>query len=281
MSNSLEDRLERAGRTLDAASADHAAGTGPLGDVPAVSGVGQPRPAWRLAGVAALIAAVVVGGAVAATRGSTTVTEPADGSRDHRQEIATAIARTRAAPAMTVVVHGDWPNGSRFPHANWNYGAPDRWEQLAPTYPGSIDIKPPTSVSVRLYIGAETWAAVDGRWEPEQPPHPADPVPIEMLDRIPALECTGMQQSIDDSDNRIEFLIAWTPPSGGCRTDDAGVPVDLPVGTEVWLLDLDDAGRIEQVDAGVVVEVDVSALGGFRSHFWYDDIPEVSERPAD
>jgi len=76
-------------------------------------------------------------------------------------------------------------------------------------------------------------------------------------------------------------MIAWTPPSGGCRTDDAGAPVDLPVGTEEWFLDLDDAGRIKQIGAGVVVEVGVSTLGGFRSHFWYDDIPEVSERPAD
>ena len=286
MSYSVEERLERAGRTLDAASAHYMTGT--LRRIDTAPAPAPQRHSGRLAGVtAAMLAAVIVGGVVVANLGSNPDPNPLTGVAGSRDPIAAAVATTRATTALAVDVRGSWRGAPDGAEAIWNYGAPDRWEQMEQNTVPRIELSPPGGSSIRLYVGSETWREVEGRWSREVPAHRDPAAPLEMLERLTATDCHG------ESDGQ---LIGWSVPSGECGPVGSALPVGLPPGSEVWVVRLDDSGRIAEIRSGEVLDLgdDVNladspdplvlagAVGrGVAARFWYDNVPEVSGRPVE
>ena len=286
MSYSVEERLERAGRTLDAASARYTTRTTRRDD-PAPVPARQRHPR-RLAGVtAAMVGTVVAVVVVVANLGSTADPDPLAGVPGSGDPIAAAVATTRAAEALAVDVRGSWRGAPDGAEAIWNYGAPDRWEQMEQSPLPRIELSPPGGSSIRLYVGSETWRGVEGRWSREVPAHRDPAAPLDMLQRLTATDCRG------ESDGQ---LIGWSVPSGECGPVGSALPVGLLPGSEVWVVRLDDSGRIAEIRSGEVLDLgdDVNladspdplvlagAVGrGVAARFWYDNVPEVSGRPVE
>lgn len=280
MRPTVQERLARAGRTLDAAT-DARVSADPLPS-DAHAGAGASRRRQLSAVAAAVVAVVVVGVAVLAVRSGSDA-GPANGAG----RVSAAVDATRSAAAMAVDLHGEWSFAPDGAEGIWNYGAPDRWEQLTQSDQPRLERNPPGGASVRLYVGDRTWAASsEGRWEEELPPTAAAPDPRRMLDQIAATDCAVEHEG---------QLVAWRSEAGTCPDPDAAVPSDLPAGTWVWALILDENGRLREVRTGEVadlgdeVQLDgqrdplarVGALRGGSARFWYDNVPEVSGEPAE
>lgn len=280
MRPTVEERLARAGRTLDAATdARVSAVQSPLGVHARASG---PGARWLSGAAAAVVAVVVIGLAVLAVR-SISDADPATGAG----RVSAAVDTTRSAAAMTVDLHGEWSFAPDGAEGIWNYGAPDRWEQLAQSDQPRLDRNPPGGASVRLYVGDRTWTAnSEGAWQEETPPASTQPDPLRMLDQIAATDCAV---------ERDGQLVAWSSAAGVCPDQDAEVPTDLPIGTWVWTMTVDEAGRLREVRTGEVADLgDDAQLGGQRdplagigalrggsARFWYDNVSEVSGEPAE
>lgn len=288
MNASIESRLERAGRTLDRASEEYRAGRGvapvELGELR-----GDPGRSSILISLAAAVLTVAIVGAVLLTvreggGGSVTVAS-SDGSPG-----ADAVSATRAVSAMAVATDHTVETStgvSRELVESWNYGSPDRWERLAPSEFGqSLGSSAPSGVSVRLYVGSETWSAIDGRWVAERAGEGSTPTPLILLNTLAGLDC-----HVDVAGQ----IVLWTSTDAVCDTGGStGVP-KLPIGTSVWAVEVDTQGRIAQVDAGVVLDLghDTSVDGSTKvinrvgapaettTRFWYDNVPEVPGRPRE
>lgn len=282
MRPTVEERLARAGRTLDSATDARVSADPSPSDVHADAGAGASRRR-QLSGVAvAVVAVVVIGVAVLAVR-SGADSDPATGAG----RVSAAVDATRSAAAMAVDIHGDWSFAPDGAEAIWNHGAPDRWEQLAQSDQPRLERNPPGGASVRLYVGDRTWTvSSEGRWQEELPPAVAQPDPIRMLDQIAATDC------VVEHDGQ---LVAWRSAEGVCPGQDTGAPSNLPIGTWVWALTLDENGRLREVRTGEVadlgddVQLDgqrdplarVGALRGGSARFWYDNVSEVTGEPAE
>lgn len=73
------------------------------------------------------------------------------------------------------------------------------------------------------------------------------------------------------------------------------VPSNLPIGTWVWTMTVDEAGRLREVRTGDVTDLGddaqldgqrdplagVGALRGGSARFWNDNVSEVSGEPAE
>lgn len=280
MRPTVEERLARAGRTLDAATHARVSEDPSHSDVHAVAGASRKR---QLSGVAAAVVTVVVIGVAVLAARSGSDSDPATGP----WRVSAAVDSTRSAAAMAVDLHGEWSFAPDGAEGIWNYGAPDRWEQLAQSDQPRLERNPPGGASVRLYVGDRTWTvSSEGAWQEELPPAVALPAPLRMLDQIAATDC-----AIDDDGQ----LVAWRSAAGACPDQDAEVPTDLPTGTWVWALILDDDGRLREVrtgevaDLGDAVQLDgqrdplarVGSLRGGSARFWYDQVPEVSAEPSE
>lgn len=280
MRPTVEERLARAGQTLDDATAARAA-SAHAGDGGPVGSRGSGAR-WVTGVVAASVAVLVIGVAVVVASGSGPKPEPAAGAA---AKVSDAVDATRSVSAMAVDVHGAWsfaPDGADF---IWDFGAPDRWEQMSQSDQPRIERNPPGGATVRLYVGDKTWGTEAGRWRAETPPHSEQPAPVTMLDQIAATDC-----AVEEGGQ----LVAWNSRSGSCPTD-ANMPSTLPVGTWVWAIILDDDGRFDEVRSGEVVDLGtdvhlenspdpltrVSAVHGGAARFWYDNVPEVSGEPKE
>lgn len=306
MSTSLEARLERAGRTLDRASEQYRAER-PLPGVrlpgvtlPAVDRdvAGGPRRAPVLVSLAAAAMVVVMVGAVLVGGrhgGESSTAASGDGG-----PVGDAVAATRAVPAMAVgtVTTVETEEGvDRALVESWNYGAPDRWEQLSPTEPAAaldgalldgalLDGAPPSGVTVRLHVGSESWGVADGRWVAEPDGQAVTPAPIRLLDTLARLDCHAEVTG---------ELVVWSSVYAGCDAGGADRVPQLPVGSPVWVIARDAHGRITRVDRGTVLDLgpDANVDGSTRAInrvgasaetttlFWYDGVPEVSGRPEE
>jgi hypothetical protein len=280
MRPTVEERLARAGRTLDAATDARVSMDPSLGDVHTAAAASRTR---QLTGVAAaVVAVVVIGVAVLAVRSGSDA-DPATGAG----RVSAAVDRTRSAAAMVVDLHGEWSFAHDGAEGIWNYGAPDRWEQLAQSDQPRLERNPPGGESVRLFVGDRTWTVSgEGAWQEELPAAAVRPDPLRMLDQIVATDC------VVDHDGQ---LVAWRSAAGACPDQDAEVPTDLPTGTWVWALILDDDGRLREVrtgevaDLGDAVQLDgqrdpmarIGSLRGGSADFWYDQVPEVSAEPSE
>jgi hypothetical protein len=280
MRPTVEERLARAGRTLDAATDARVSKDPSPSDVHAAAGESRKR---QLSGVAAaVVAVVVIGVAVLAVR-SGSDSDPATGAG----RLSAAVDSTRSAAAMTVGIHGEWSFAPDGAEGIWNYGAPDRWEQLAQSDQPRLERNPPGGASVRLYVGDRTWTVSDeGAWQEELPPASTEPDPLRMLDQIAATDC------VVEHDGQ---LVAWRSAAGVCPDQATGVPSDLPIGTWVWALILDDDGRLREVRTGEVGDLGdevqleaqgdplarVGSLRGGSARFWYDQVPEVSAESSE
>jgi hypothetical protein len=281
MRPTVEERLARAGRTLDAATdARVSMDPSPSGVHAAAGGASRKR---QLSGAAAaVVAVVVIGVAVLAVR-SGSDSDPATGAG----RVSAAVDATRSAAAMAVDLYGEWSFAPDGAEGIWNYGAPDRWEQLAQSDQPRVERNPPGGASVRLYVGDRTWTVSgEGGWQEELPSAAAQPDPLRMLDQLAGTDCAV------DVDGQ---LVAWRSAEGVCPGQDAGVPSDLPIGTWVWALILDENGRLREVRTGEVgdlgddVQLDsqrdplarVGALRGGSARFWYDNVSEVSAEPSE
>lgn len=280
MTPTVEERLARAGRTLDAATDARVSVDPSPSDVHAPSGASRKR---QLSGAAAaVVALVVIGVAVLAVR-SGSDSDPATGAG----RVSAAGDATRSVAAMTVDIHGAWSFAPEGAEGIWNYGAPDRWEQLAQSEQPRLERNPPGGASVRLYVGDRTWTvSSEGGWQEESPPALTEPDPLRLLDQLAATDCAV------EHDGQ---LVAWRSAEGMCPGQDAGVPSDLPIGTWVWALILDENGRLREVRTGEVGDLGddvqlegqrdplagVGAPGGGSARFWYDNVSEVPGEPAE
>lgn len=280
MKPTVEERLVRAGRTLDATTAGRTVAEPP----PSISASRAPSLAGgRLTGVAAaLVAVVVVGVAVLAVKGSGSDSTPATAAA----QLSTAVEGTRSVPAMAVDIHGNWSFAPDGAEAIWNYGAPDRWEQLTQSDQPRLERSAPGGATVRLYVGDKTWTTNDGRWQAEVPASAVQPGPLSVLDQLAATDCAV------EEDGQI---IAWSSGTEICPDPALGIPSDLPTGTWVWVVILDDDGRLHEVRTGETADLGdnvnlhgqrdplgrVGALDGGSARFWYDNISEVSGEPAE
>jgi hypothetical protein len=280
MKPTVEERLARAGRTLDAATDTRVSVDSSPSEAHAPAGASRKR---QLSGAAAAVVAVaVIGVAVLAVRTGPD-SDPATGAG----RVSAAVDATRSVAAMTVDIHGAWSFAPDGAEGIWNYGAPDRWEQLAQSDQPRLERNPPGGASVRLYVGDRTWTVSgEGGWQEELPPAVDGPAPLRMLDQIAATDC-----AVEDDGQ----LVAWRSAAGVCPDQDAEVPTDLPIGTWVWALTLDDDGRLREVRTGEVGDLDdevrldgqrdplarVGSLRGGSARFWYENVSEVSGEPAE
>lgn len=281
MRPTVEERLARAGRTLDAATDARVSVIPAPSDVHA-AGAGASRRRQLSGAAAAVVAVVVIGVAVLAVR-SGSDSAPTTGAG----RVSAAVDATRSADAMAVDIHGAWSFAPDGAEGIWNYGAPDRWEQLAQSDQPRLERNPPGGASVRLYVGDRSWTVSNkGGWQEESPPAVIQPDPIRMLDRLAATDCTV------EHDGQ---LVVWRSVAGVCPDQDAGVPWNLPIGTWVWALTLDENGRLREVRTGEVGDLGdevqlegqrdplarVGSLRGGSARFWYDNVSEVSGEPAE
>ena len=187
---------------------------------------------------------------------------------------------------MAVDIHGAWSFAPDGADGIWNYGAPDRWEQMAQSDQPRLERNPPIGETARLYVGAKTWVTGQGRWIAEDQPASLRPDPLTILDQIAATDCAAEHSG---------QLVAWASTSGTCPDTAAELPTDLPVGTWVWALVLDEDSRLREVRTGEVGDLGddihlegqtdplarVGSLRGGSARFWYDNVPEVSGEPAE
>ncbi|HKY15616.1 MAG TPA: hypothetical protein VJM33_11890 [Microthrixaceae bacterium] len=281
MKPTVEERLTRAGRTLDAATAALAMSDQPLNAAEPEAPTSGVR--WLTGVAAAVLTVAVIGAAALALRGPGSDTEPAAGAE---AQVSSAVEATRSVSAMAVDIHGAWSFATDGADAIWNYGAPDRWEQMAQSEQPRLDRNPPGGVTIRLYVGDKTWTTEEGHWRAEVPARAVQPDPLTMLDELAAADCAVEEDG---------QLVAWNSGSDTCPSFDAGNPSDLPVGTWVWVLRVDDDGRLREVRSGETADFGdgvrlegqsdplarVGALPGSSARFWYDNIPEVSGEPAE
>lgn len=287
MNMGLEDRLECAGRTLDRASAEYQA---QQTEVLVGQGArnGRHRVPRLLTASAAAAVVVMVGAVLIVTTGRRGDSSTAAAGAD--SPVAEAVAATRAAPTLAVgtVRTVERPDGAlRELTEFWNYGAPDRWEQLSPSNPrATVDSIPPAGVTVRLYVGDETWQVDGGRWVAEPSGLAPVPAPVTLFDTLSELDCHR---------DVAGELVAWLSSNASCdQVDATGVP-DLPAGTQVWAIDLNADGQLAQVDAGRVIDLGsavkldgstrainrVGAAAETTTLFWYDGVATVTGRPKE
>lgn len=255
------------------------------------------RWAITLASAAAVVA-VLAGGLFLATRGgSSDTTAPAGPAADPTEAppssvpaahgtnpVADALAATLAEQAMAVVIEQVDAQGPRT--ELWHYAAPDRWEALELAESTIASDHPPAGTSARLFVGGRTWAADDGRWVEETRPSARTPFPVAMFDGLGRADCAATVTGV---------LVAWSSSEAPCPQPGSHDVGELPVGTTVATIEVDDQGRLELVRTGTVLDFGddvelsgssqlinrLSAAASTTARFWYDDVPEVSAVPTD
>jgi hypothetical protein len=272
MTDVLEDRLRAAAHAATSdVELEHPAST--------ASTRGRGRGRGTLAAIAAAAAVLVFGAVAWGVMGGSSAdggtAEPSAPRATALEQLRSAIDATLSAPAWQAELDG--PDGETF----WVFEAPDRIEERVAAASGQ------DWVTRSVTIGNRTWSRADpgGAWQ-QSTSLGWDSAPAPLYLRL--LSETTCAARVGDA------LLSWRAAGGGCGSSATELPGDLPIDSEIYLVELDDAGSVASVRYGSIAGVDgeamlpadpssadpfarVGASGGPGIRLSYVDVPPVTE----
>ncbi len=281
MTDVIEERLR--------AAADQAM-TGVELAPPAIDdAVMPPRQHRRWLTAAAGIAAAVVLGVVvwAAALRDPGPTEPVQPSPNAPAQVRarSAVEATLAAPRWSAEVSGGVaPFEVRFHE-------PDRVELINGSEPAARSEDAPMRA---IQIGDDLYSGTtEGDWT-------RTTAPPRGLDRSHRSLLEGLLTDGPCFADQGEFIVAWQDPETGCGSSTTALPDDLPAGSDIWVLRIDDDGRVADLVVGEVpgavgsereelvpwppspsdgIDQPMRSAGGQPAYiysFTYDDVPPIT-----
>lgn len=156
------------------------------------------------------------------------------GAGDPHDEVRAAVAATAGAPAWSATV--DTAVGS----TRWTHQAPDRFEMVSTDSAGE-------PLGAVITTGADVWTS-EGGGPFERQPSSEEPLgrsaPLSALDGAGAHgPCAAREGSV---------YLVWQDPESGCGSSTEQLPLDLPSGSDVWVIETDPVGRVARYEAGEV-----------------------------
>jgi hypothetical protein len=274
MTDVLEDRLRAAADTeMSGVELEHPTST--ADPTAATRGRGRGTLAAVAAAVAVLVLGAVTWGVMGGSPSDGGTAEPSPQRATPVEELRSAIDATLSAPAWQAELDG--PDGETF----WVFDAPDRVEERV------ADASGQDWVTRSVTIGDTTWSRTvpDGAWQQSTSLGWDSASPVVYLRLIGESPCASRLGS---------DVLSWRAAGGGCGSSATELPGDLPIDSEIYLVTLDDAGRVSSVRYGSIPGVDgqpmlssdlasddpfaqVGAAGGPGIRIHYDDVPPVTE----
>jgi hypothetical protein len=241
------------------------------------------RHRWWVTAAAGIAAAAVLGVVVwAAALRDPGPTEPVQPSPDAPAQVRAraAVEATLAAPQWRAEV-----SGGVTPFELW-FREPDRVGSVN----GSED-EPIRSIQ----IGETIYFRNDGEWARSGIPER----PLTLIsDHLGLLQ--GILSDGPCFADQGEFIVAWQDPETGCGSSTTALADDLPAGSDIWVLRIDDDGRVGELVVGEVpgavgsereelvpwppspsdgIDRPMRSAGGqpaFIYSFTYDDVPPIT-----
>lgn len=256
---------------------------------PAINDAVSPprRHRWWATAAAGIAAAIVLGVVVwAAALSDPGPTEPVQPSPDAPAQVRAraAVEATLAAPQWRAEV-----SGGVAPFEIW-FHAPDRAESVNGIEPVDSSEDAPMRA---IQIGDDLYTGNDGGWtRTTAPPRGLDNGHRSLLEGLLADGPCFADQG--------EFIVAWQDPETGCGSSTTALPDDLPAGSDIWVLRIDDDGRVADVVVGEVpgavgsergelvpwppspsdgIDQPIRSAGGQPAYiysFTYDDVPPIT-----
>lgn len=280
MTDVIEERLRSA--------ADHAMTGVELAPPASNDAVSPPRRhRWWVTAAAGIAAAVVLGVVVwAAALRDPGPTEPVQPSPDAPAQVRAraAVEATLAAPQWRAEL-----SGGVAPFEVW-FHAPDRAESVNGVEPVDSSEDAPMRA---IQIDRDLYTSNDGGWTRTTAP------PRGLADSHRSL-LQGLLADGPCFADQGEFIVAWQDPETGCGSSTTALPDDLPPSSDLWVLRIDDDGRVADFVVGEVpgavdsergelvpwppspsdgIDQPMRGAGGqpaFIYSFTYDDVPPIT-----
>jgi hypothetical protein len=241
MTELIEERLrlaaDQAMAGVELTPPDDADDTGADADVEA--GSAPQRRRWWITATAGLAAAAVLAVIVwAAALREPAPTEPVQPPADASPQVRAraAVESTLAAPQWRAEI-----SGGVTPFALW-FHEPDRYESINGIEPTNPDEDDPMRA---VQIGRDLYVTDDGGWT-------RTTMPERDLGSSHRSLLGGLLADGPCFADVGELIVVWQDPETGCGSSTTALPGDLPPGSDLWVVRIDDAGRLGELAVGEI-----------------------------